>query len=81
MSRNVQQDDLELKLQHLPARPGVYLFKDATGEPIYIGKANSLRSRLSSYFQELSALNPRTRSMVTTGRPSRTRSPSSPSSR
>ncbi|MEO5511285.1 MAG: excinuclease ABC subunit UvrC [Longimicrobiales bacterium] len=43
-------DPLELKLQHLPARPGVYLFKDATGEPIYIGKANSLRARVRSHF-------------------------------
>jgi excinuclease ABC subunit C len=34
---------------------------------IYVGKANSLRPRLSSYFQDISALHPRTRSMVTTG--------------
>ena len=47
--------------------PGVYRFRDADGRVIYVGKANSLRPRLSSYFQDLSALHPRTRSMVTTG--------------
>jgi excinuclease ABC subunit C len=34
----------------LPSSPGVYLFKDKDGETIYIGKANSLRARVSSYF-------------------------------
>jgi excinuclease ABC subunit C len=38
------------KLRHLPARPGVYLMKDASGETIYVGKAKSLRSRVRSYF-------------------------------
>jgi len=51
----------------IPVGPGVYRFRDADRRVIYVGKANSLRSRLSSYFQDLSALHPRTRSMVTTG--------------
>ena len=51
----------------IPLDAGVYRFRDADGRVIYVGKANSLRSRLSSYFQDLSALHPRTRSMVTTG--------------
>jgi excinuclease ABC subunit C len=51
----------------IPVDPGVYRFRDADGRVIYVGKANSLRARLSSYFQDLSALHPRTRSMVTTG--------------
>jgi len=51
----------------IPVDPGVYRFRDADGRVIYVGKAKSLRSRLSSYFQDLSALHPRTRSMVTTG--------------
>ncbi|HEX6693260.1 MAG TPA: excinuclease ABC subunit UvrC [Longimicrobiales bacterium] len=46
----MQSDHLDRKLQHLPARPGVYLFKDAAGEFIYIGKANSLRARVRSHF-------------------------------
>ncbi|MEO8518516.1 MAG: excinuclease ABC subunit UvrC [Dermatophilaceae bacterium] len=51
----------------IPVDPGVYRFRDSDGRVIYVGKANSLRPRLSSYFQDLSALHPRTRSMVTTG--------------
>jgi excinuclease ABC subunit C len=44
--------DLENTLKKLPAKPGVYLFKDAKGQPIYIGKAKSLRPRVRSYFQQ-----------------------------
>ncbi|GAA1233806.1 excinuclease ABC subunit UvrC [Oryzihumus leptocrescens] len=51
----------------IPADPGVYRFRDAAGRVIYVGKAKSLRSRLSSYFQDIAALHPRTRTMVTTG--------------
>jgi excinuclease ABC subunit C len=43
---------LEEKLQGLPDRPGVYLYKDAKAQVIYVGKAASLRSRVRSYFQE-----------------------------
>jgi excinuclease ABC subunit C len=42
---------LEQKLKALPAKPGVYLFRDARGEVLYIGKAKSLRPRVRSYFQ------------------------------
>jgi excinuclease ABC subunit C len=42
--------DLQLKLKHLPTRPGVYLFKDAGGDILYIGKAKSLRSRVRGHF-------------------------------
>jgi excinuclease ABC subunit C len=41
---------LESKLRALPARPGVYLFKDTEGKVIYVGKAGSLKSRVRSYF-------------------------------
>jgi excinuclease ABC subunit C len=44
----------------------VYRFSDATGRVIYVGKAKSLRARLNSYFQDLTALHPRTQTMVTT---------------
>ncbi|MGA9058931.1 MAG: excinuclease ABC subunit UvrC [Terriglobia bacterium] len=40
------------KAEMLPAQPGVYIFKDETSRPIYVGKAKSLRHRLRSYFQE-----------------------------
>jgi excinuclease ABC subunit C len=43
----------------------VYRFSDAAGRVVYVGKAKSLRARLSSYFQDLSALHPRTLAMVT----------------
>ncbi len=50
----------------IPVDPGVYRFRDASGRVIYVGKAKSLRPRLSSYFADLSSLHPRTRQMVTT---------------
>lgn len=49
----------------IPTSPGSYQFKDQHGRVIYVGKASNLRSRLSSYFQDLSQLHPRTASMVT----------------
>src|SRR3954454_18360867 len=42
---------LEEQLKRLPAKPGVYLFRDERGQMLYIGKAKSLRSRVRSYFQ------------------------------
>ena len=50
----------------VPTASGVYRFLDGEGRVIYVGKAKSLRSRLSSYFQDVAALHPRTRRMVTT---------------
>jgi excinuclease ABC subunit C len=44
--------DLHTKIRSIPAEPGVYLYKDAEGNVIYVGKANSLRHRVSSYFHE-----------------------------
>src|SRR5215471_8511225 len=44
--------DLIEKIRTLPAQPGVYLYKNAEGEVIYVGKAKSLRARVRSYFQE-----------------------------
>ena len=50
----------------IPTQPGVYRFSDAHGQVIYVGKAKNLRNRLNSYFQDISALHPRTQRMVTT---------------
>ncbi|MCS7082921.1 MAG: excinuclease ABC subunit UvrC [Bacteroidetes bacterium] len=43
---------LEAKLEGLPAKPGVYVFRDRNGKVLYVGKARSLRQRVRSYFQE-----------------------------
>ena len=50
----------------IPVEPGVYRFSDPHGRVIYVGKAKSLRSRLTSYFADIASLHPRTRQMVTT---------------
>jgi len=44
--------DLLAKIRTIPTEPGVYLYKNAEGEVIYVGKAKNLRSRVSSYFHE-----------------------------
>lgn len=51
----------------IPTDPGVYRFRDRDGRVIYVGKAKNLRQRLSSYFQDVSALHHRTATMVRTG--------------
>nr|WP_212763055.1 excinuclease ABC subunit UvrC [Gordonia araii] len=50
----------------IPTQPGVYKFRDPHGRVIYVGKAKSLRSRLTSYFADVASLHPRTHQMVTT---------------
>lgn len=50
----------------IPDVPGSYQFKDKDGRVIYVGKAKSLRSRLSNYFGNPVAMNPRTAQMVAT---------------
>jgi len=44
--------DLLAKIRTIPTEPGVYLYKNAQGEVIYVGKAKNLRSRVASYFHE-----------------------------
>jgi len=50
----------------IPTDPGVYRFRDDEGRVVYVGKAKSLRPRLSSYFQDVGNLHPRTFQLVTT---------------
>jgi excinuclease ABC subunit C len=47
--------EIEQQLKKLPAKPGVYIFRDSRGDPLYIGKAKSLRPRVRSYFQAAGA--------------------------
>lgn len=44
--------NIELCLKLLPHKPGIYIFKDARGEVIYVGKASNLRNRVRSYFKQ-----------------------------
>ena len=55
---------LEEKLKNLPARPGVYQFKNKKGEIIYIGKAKVLRNRVRSYFRGRRDDGPKHRQLV-----------------
>src|SRR5467141_3134632 len=56
--------DLQAKIRTIPTSAGVYLYKNAQGEIIYVGKANNLRSRVSSYFREASQANAKTGSLM-----------------
>ena len=56
--------ELTEKVANLPAEAGVYLFKDALGTILYVGKARSLRSRVRSYFLESSWADAKTGSLV-----------------
>ena len=48
----------------LPTTPGIYIYKDAQGRIIYVGKARNLRKRILSYFRDASALTPKTVAMI-----------------
>ena len=56
--------DLHEKIRPLPTQPGVYLYKNAEGEVIYVGKAKNLRSRVRSYLLEASQANAKTGSLM-----------------
>ena len=56
--------DLREKVANLPQQPGVYLFKDAAEKILYVGKAQSLRGRVRSYFLESSWQDAKTGSLA-----------------
>ena len=56
--------ELTEKVANLSTEAGVYLFKDALGKILYVGKAGSLRSRVRSYFLESNWANAKTGSLV-----------------
>ena len=56
--------DLQEKIRLLPASAGVYLYKNAEGEIIYVGKAKSLRSRVASYFRDASIADAKTGTLL-----------------
>jgi excinuclease ABC subunit C len=55
---------LATKLKNLPAQPGVYFHKDASGEIIYVGKAASLKNRVRQYFHASRRRDPKTDALV-----------------
>jgi excinuclease ABC subunit C len=56
--------DLYAKIRSLPTQPGVYLYKNAEGEVIYVGKAKNLRARVRSYLLEASQADAKTGSLM-----------------
>ncbi|UCC44515.1 MAG: excinuclease ABC subunit C, partial [Candidatus Zixiibacteriota bacterium] len=58
------KSDLQLKLKNLPTQPGVYIFKNARGKIIYIGKAKNLRNRVRTYFRKSGQTDPKTIRLV-----------------
>src|ERR1039458_3565773 len=56
--------DLYEKIRTLPTQPGVYLYKNAEGVVIYVGKAKNLRARVRSYLLEASQANAKTGSLM-----------------
>ncbi|PYS24595.1 MAG: excinuclease ABC subunit C [Acidobacteria bacterium] len=55
---------VEAKLKQIPPGPGVYLYRDAGGQTIYVGKAKSLRNRVRTYFQDSRDLDERKDQMM-----------------
>ena len=64
MSTEQLRAQLVAQVAALPAKPGVYTFRDATGKVIYVGKAASLRSRVRSYFGSPRSLEGKTRKLA-----------------
>ncbi|MCX7616578.1 excinuclease ABC subunit UvrC [Tepidiforma sp.] len=63
MASSTISEKLRKQLAALPARPGVYIMRNAAGEVIYVGKAAKLRDRVRSYFGSPHGLEPKTRAL------------------
>lgn len=57
-------EELKARLKNVPLQPGVYMYKDQSGQVIYVGKAKALRNRMRSYFQSSEHLHPKVRAMM-----------------
>ena len=62
----MNKEELIKFVKGFPDKPGVYLMRDGHGEIIYIGKAKSLKKRVSSYFRHSNFASPRLRKLVAT---------------
>jgi excinuclease ABC subunit C len=60
----MESNTIKEKIANLPLEPGVYIYKDAKGSILYVGKAKKLRNRVRSYFQERSIQSGRIQTMV-----------------
>src|SRR3954465_7926404 len=56
--------DLHQKIRTLPTKPGVYMYKNADGQVIYVGKAKSLRARVRNYFVDKASEDAKTGSLI-----------------
>jgi excinuclease ABC subunit C len=64
MPNLINRPQISQALKDLPNRPGIYLFKDAKGRLLYVGKAESLRDRVRSYFHDEALVGPKIRRVV-----------------
>jgi excinuclease ABC subunit C len=63
-SADMDENGLKTQISALPQSPGIYIYKDASGKLLYIGKAKNLRSRVRSYFGKSTDLGPTKEKMV-----------------
>src|ERR1051325_7737566 len=61
---SVRRASFSSRLAQLPAKPGVYIMRNAKGDVIYVGKAASLRNRVRNYFGAPHSLEPKTYALV-----------------